>query len=260
MTGALSVTPGPPIGSDEGAAPSMRQDAVGRADAVLMRPVRMGNAFEETVARLLQVIRLGVVEPGGALPPERELADRFSVGRDTLRDAIRSLANAGYLVSRRGRYGGTFVRNPLPLISDGQPPDPQELEDVLVLREILEVGGVRAAASRTLTSLDREVLWMRVRENTSSNPVDFRRLDSRLHLAIAEVSGAPSLVPLVADNRTRLNLFFAQIPLLPRNIVHSNHQHEGIVAAILMGDPSGAAALMEEHLAGSALLLRGFLF
>ena len=33
--------------------------------------MRAGNAFEDTVGRLLQTIRLGVVAPGEALPPER---------------------------------------------------------------------------------------------------------------------------------------------------------------------------------------------
>ena len=67
-------------------------------------------------------------------------------------------------------------------------------------------------------------------------PDDYRRLDSRLHLAIAEVAGSPSLVPLVAEIRMRLNELLDEIPLLPRNIAHSDEQHEAIVVAILAGD------------------------
>lgn len=52
------------------------------ADA-LLRPVRLGNAFEDTVGRLLETIRLGVLAPGESLPPERELAARLGVSRDT---------------------------------------------------------------------------------------------------------------------------------------------------------------------------------
>ncbi len=69
----------------------------------------------------------------------------------------------------------------------------------------------------------------------------------------------PSLVTLVAENRIRVNELLDTFPLLPRNIEHSNRQHESIALAILAGDPEGAAAAMREHLAGSAALLRGFL-
>src|ERR1700755_460226 len=86
----------------------------------LLRPVRPGNAFEDTVGRLLQPIRLGVIAPGESLPPERESAARLGVSRDTVRDAIKSLADAGYLVSRRGRYGGTFLADELPRHQDDQ--------------------------------------------------------------------------------------------------------------------------------------------
>jgi len=72
------------------------------------RPVRGGNAFEITVARLAQAIKLGLVAEGDRLPAERDLAERLQVSRVTLREAIRALREAGYLESRRGRTGGTF--------------------------------------------------------------------------------------------------------------------------------------------------------
>lgn len=233
----------------------------GLADEVLFRPVRTGNAFEDTVARLLQTIRLGIVAPGGVLPPERDLATRFSVSRDTVREAIRSLSEAGFLVSRRGRYGGTFVVDPLPAPGavDVVPPTAVEIEDILGLRAILEVGASRAAAGRDLSAAERELLWTRMRETAVASADDYRRLDSRLHLAIAEVVGVPSLVSLIADNRSRVNELLDTIPLLARNIAHSNEQHESIVVAILTGNPDRAAEEMAEHLEGSAALLRGFL-
>ena len=230
------------------------------AAEALLRPVRPGNAFEDTVERLLQTIRLGVLAPGESLPPERELAARLGVSRDTVREAIKSLADAGYLVSRRGRYGGTFLATQLPPHTAGSSGVTRaEIDDALRLREILEVGAARMAAHRTLTAAEREVLWSRVADVRGAEPEDYRRLDSRLHLAVAEAAGSPSLVPLVAENRMRLNGLLDQIPLLPRNIAHSDEQHEAIVMAILAGDGDGAAEAMRAHVAGSAALLHGFL-
>jgi len=230
-------------------------------DGAVFRPVRSGNALEDTVGRLMQTIRLGVVEPGKALPAERDLAARFSVSRDTVREAIRELSEAGYLVAKRGRYGGTFVADPLP-------PPPSELtvtpsaadvEDLLGLREILEVGAVRAASTRSLGAEERALLWTRLGEVQASSPDDYRRLDSRLHLAFAEIVGVPSLVTLMADNRSRVNELLDTFPLLARAIEHSNRQHEAIVFAILAGNEQGAAEAMREHLEASGVLLRGFL-
>ncbi|WP_022882277.1 FadR/GntR family transcriptional regulator [Gryllotalpicola ginsengisoli] len=238
----------------------------------LLRPIKGGNAFEETVQRLLQTIRLGAVGPGDRLPSERELAVRLGVSRDTLREAISALADAGFLVSRRGRYGGTFVTDDLPEHAPGlyevtdasaaaapSRLSPDEIADALAVRAVLELGAVRLAAARALPAEDRQRLHSALEESAGAASVDYRRLDSRLHLTIAELAGAPSLVPLVADARTRVNLLLDEIPLLARNIAHSDQQHERIVRAILAGRADEAVAAMQEHLDGTAALLTGFL-
>jgi DNA-binding FadR family transcriptional regulator len=234
------------------------------ADDAVFRPVRTGNPFEETVERLLQAIKLGVVGPGERLPSERDLAARLNVSRVTLREAIRALTEAGYVESRRGRYGGTFVNEHLP--------KPRRLtakqltrelgsgvDDALVLRSALETGAAEAAASRELSEAEAEHLRHCLAETSSASLADYRRMDSRLHLAIAEVSGSPSLTSATADVRMRLNELLDAIPLLAVNLEHSNHQHEAIVGAILGSDPDAARLAMQEHLSGTAALLRGFL-
>ena len=55
------------------------------------RPVREGNALEDTVARLVQTLRLGVVAPGEWLAGARELATMYAVSRENFRDFIRYL-------------------------------------------------------------------------------------------------------------------------------------------------------------------------
>ena len=223
----------------------------------LLRPLT--NPFEDTVGRLLATIRLGVLAPGDCLPPEREIAARLGVSRDTVREAIKSLSDAGYLVSRRGRYGGTFLADALPAPTQQAGVTREEIDDALRLREILDVGAARTAAGRMLSAAQRVELRARLAEVRDAGPEDYRRLDSRLHLAIAEAAGVPSLVPLVAENRMRVNALLDRIPLLARNIGHSDEQHEAIVTAILDGDPDSAAAAMARHVRGSAALLHGFL-
>ena len=235
-----------------------------QADDAVFRPVRAGNPFEETVERLLQAIKLGVVVPGDRLPPERELAARLNVSRVTLREAIHALTEAGYVESRRGRYGGTFVNEQLPkprrtsakrLARDLA----AGLDDALTLRQALETGAAEAAATRDLAEAERDHLQRCLADTNAATLTDYRRLDSRLHLAIAEVTGSPSLTSAMADVRMRLNELLDAIPLLEPNLQHSNAQHQAIVTAILTNNPEAARKAMQEHLAGTEALLRAFL-
>lgn len=221
------------------------------------RPVRRSNALEDTLARIVQTIRVGVVAPGEALPPERALAELYGVSRDTVRTAIKELSDAGFLVARRGRYGGTFVADPLPR-QELTPPDTAAAADTFGMRRVLEAGAARAAAARTMTAAERDALWHRRAAVVNASLAEYRRLDSLLHLAIAEASGIPSLVPLVTENRARVNAWLDAFPLLPRAIEHSETHHEQILQAILAGRPDAAEAAMLEHLAASESLIRGF--
>lgn len=237
--------------------------------ALLLKPIRGGNTFEETVERILQTIRLGLVHAGEQLPPERELATMLEVSRDTVREAIASLSEAGYLAIRRGRYGGTFVADAIPagpiiIGRDGEVLERHhfsvsDINDILVLRAVLEPGAAYQAAITELSADMRERAWTLHRETTESSVDNYRRLDSRLHLMIAEMTGSHSLVNQVATSRIKVNELLDEIPLLPPNIAHSNEQHEAVVMAILTGRPDDAASAMRDHLEGSASLLRGFL-
>ena len=237
------------------------------ASEALFRPVRAANAFEETVERLLQAVRLGVIAPGERLPAERDLASRLGVGREKVRESLAALTEAGYLEVRRGRYGGTFVRSADPEPSAAGPragarpgpPDPAVIIDTLTFRHVVETGAAETAAATALGPAEHEHLRHLLSETSTASHGDYRRLDSRLHLAVAEVTGSPSLTAAVAEVRLRTNDLLDAIPLLRPNIEHSNRQHQQLVQAILAGECERARSVMAEHLEGTAMLLRGFL-
>jgi DNA-binding FadR family transcriptional regulator len=231
--------------------------------AALLGPVRAGNAFEETVERMLTVIKLGLVAPGDRFPPERQLADLLGVSRLTVREAIKALQQAGYVQSRRGRFGGTFVTYTRPA------PDPKEvrrialedsarLTDALTFRLVVETGAAEVLAQSS-GDRGRDVLLARLADLNSATPGDYRRLDTLFHLSIAELTGSSLLVAACTDARMRLNDLLNAIPVLQHNIDHTAEQHTAIAAAILAGNPEQARWAVAEHLDGTAALLRGFL-
>lgn len=230
---------------------------------VLLRPVRERNGFESTVEQLASAVRLGVLAAGDFLPPERELAERLGVSRAIVRDAIGALRQAGLVQTRRGRGGGSEVvyAGPHP---EGSGVDlshrRDELLDALDFRRVVEPGAAYLAATRDLSADQRA--WLRGSlEEVEDSPDDaaHRLADHRLHLAIATLSASRMLVESVAQAQTLLSEMLNAIPVLRRNIEHSNDQHAATVAAVLGSDPERARQVMEEHCDGTAALLRGLL-
>ncbi len=190
----------------------------------IFQAVRTGNAFEETVERILRSVKLGAIRPGERLPPERELAAQLRVSRDTLREAIHALAAEGIVASTR-----------------------------------VETGAAETAARRRLSPAERRLLTQRMEAAEQAESADYRIADTRYHLALAELSGSTQLAAAVAEARLRVNDLLDAIPMLEANLRHSAEQHRLISAAILDNDAETARRAMAEHLEGTAVLLRGFL-
>ncbi|MFR9798959.1 FadR/GntR family transcriptional regulator [Streptomyces sp. MS06] len=243
----------------------MPEDAGGvRADrfAPVLRRVRTGNGFEEALEQILQVLRLGLVPAGERLPAERELAGRLGISRVTLREVLGVLRREGLVESRRGRYGGTFVRDRAEAGgADGlrrRVPD-VEVEDVLRFREVLEVGAAGLCAALRPTGGRAARLRTALAGTRDAPLAEYRRRDTLLHLTLVELCGSPSLTAQYAAVRSTVNGLLDCIPLLVRSLEHSQRQHRALVEAVLDGDPEAAREVVREHCAATAALLRGFL-
>ncbi len=242
---------------------SERGEATWDLGTAVLGPIR-AHAFEACVERLATAIRLGVFPPGSPLPSERELADRLDVSRATLREAITALRSAGMVVTARGRGGGSTVcYQPAQAgrpSSDYLTERRAELVESLQFRRIIEPGACFVAAGRRLAAPDAERLVAcetAVREAPDS--ASHRQADSRLHLAIAAATGSRMIMDAVTAVQAALHEMLQAIPVLGRNISHSNHQHGTIVAAILAGKPVAARRAMEQHCDDTAALLHGLL-
>lgn len=243
---------------------TLPQAASSNVDDVVFRAVASGNVFEETVQRLAHAIKIGAVPYGEHFPPERELAPRLAVSRVTLREAIRALEQAGYVESRRGRTGGTFViyrpqherskRTARRLAREMGP----ALLDALDFRRVVEPGAAELAAERADPAGAQRIGALARTAQEAAEGL-YRGADAQFHLAIAELAGSPSVRAAVADLQMQLTDLLASIPRLERAIEHADVQHHAIVQAVGAGDAPAARTAMEEHIEATASLLRGFL-
>ncbi|WP_353950709.1 FCD domain-containing protein [Knoellia sp. S7-12] len=234
---------------------------VGRLSDAVLRPAT-ANVFETTVEQLATAIRLGVFVDGEQLPPERDLAERLGVARNTLRDAIAALRESGLVATRRGRGGGTIVTYVTP--EPGSTPVAVRrgaaLADALDFRRIVEPGSAWLAARQSLAGDQRAWLTDSAAAVWAAPDAGAHRIaDSRFHLAVATLSGSPMLIESVTRAQAALGELLGAIPVLPRNITHSCEQHDEVVAAVLGGDADAARAAMEEHCDATSALLRGLI-
>ncbi len=73
-------------------------------------PIHTRRAFEEICQRIRDQLDAGLLKPGDKLPAERDLAAQLGVGRNALREALRSLEIAGIVRLQKGVKGGAFIR------------------------------------------------------------------------------------------------------------------------------------------------------
>ena len=220
-------------------------------------------AFESCVEQLGSAIQLGVFRAGSKLPNERDLAEKLSVSRATLREAISALRAAGFVTTTRGRSGGTVVEP----LENVRLPDPienkdrqDEINDIVIFRSIVEPGACYRAASHPLDSAGHELLLSCLRDcEAAETPTEYRQADARLHLSISSVCGSTELSKACSTVQTKIHQFLDEIPFLQKNIENSNEQHRKIVHSILESDADMARFVMEEHCDATAALLKGLL-
>jgi DNA-binding FadR family transcriptional regulator len=232
-------------------------------DTVVFSPLAEAGPVEQTVRRLGEAIGLGILAVGERLPPEPELARQLGIAPMTLRQALAILREAGYVETRRGRGGGTFVRR-------AKPPTPvgdarrllnsltvEDLQDLVDYRVAIAAGAAALAAERAeqeeLAAMRELVEAMDV----SSGYEAFRRDDARFHLAIASAARSPRLTAAEASMQGEVGALMSLIPHPPEALHHSNAQHRAILEALSRRRPDAARELMEEHVRGTGDFLVG---
>jgi DNA-binding FadR family transcriptional regulator len=122
-----------------------------RADDDLITRHKLSDQVFE---KLWHMIETGDLAPGDSLPSERDLMDRFGVGRPAVREALQSMANKGLITithGERSRVNAVTASVALHQIDDLAKMvlmrDPTTLDHLKQLRQMLEAGSVRLAAT-----------------------------------------------------------------------------------------------------------------
>jgi DNA-binding GntR family transcriptional regulator len=193
---------------------------------------------EELRLQLADEIVRGVLAPGAPLD-ETEIAQRFSVSRTPVREALRQLAASGLVESRAHR--GAVVAQPSLDRLTGMFEAMAELE---ALCAGLAAERMPAAERQVLEAIHEELRLI----SYAGDPDQSHEINERFHNAIYTGSQNAYIAEITLATRVRVQPFRrAQFRNLGR-LAKSHAEHDRVVVAILRGDRIGAAAAMRAHI------------
>lgn len=206
---------------------------------------------EMIVTELVRLITLGTLKPNDRLPGEQVLAQRFSVSRNAVREAIKTLHTMGLVRVQHGR--GTFVtsdvsRTMVPAVASLliDPIAATELQEArMVVEVVTAAGAARKATDRDLDDLARILAQA---EEITTTPEQWVNLDAAFHITIARIAGNRFLLRMVEALRDLVVEQSLQLARLDGRIRSANSEHRRIQAAIVARDPIEAHAAMAYHL------------
>jgi DNA-binding FadR family transcriptional regulator len=224
-----------------------------RAQQPIFRPVEQLRARELVAEQIRRQIALRLVSPGQSLPPERELARLFGVGRATVQQAIELLEREQLLESRRGRSGGTFVvgfaqgdETPVGVLRRVRKERDAILEALEFRTELEPAAAAAAAGARRQPDLAAMKAACRAAAATEDD-AEFMEHDTELHLALGRATGNRYFAETLERLRLVLNDALVALPDSALWHARSNREHELLLDAIDAGDGRAARRAMQTH-------------
>jgi GntR family transcriptional repressor for pyruvate dehydrogenase complex len=179
-----------------------------------LAPVARSSLSDAVFDQLARQILSHRVEPGAALPPERELAKALGVNRQAIREGLKRLAQAGLIEQRHGggttvldyrRHAGLDLLTRL-LITPAGEPDRHVARSIMEMRAALGPDIARLCALRAdeaLVAMLRELVHD-MREAAAAQPEQLERLQLlSLELWDLLVQGADNIAYRLAFNTLR---------------------------------------------------------
>lgn len=221
------------------------------APALVLGPIEAEGAVERIVRRMGEAIGAGLLAPGERLPAEADLAAQLDVAPMTLRQALAILREAGFIETRRGRSGGSFVRADAPSAVPAhgtEPPSAAALRDLTDWRRAVSGEAAALAAERARPEdVQRLALLTATVEAVVEDRAAYRLADARLHVAVAEVARSPRLVVAETELQGEVAELLAFAPGPPGARRASQAGHAPVLRAIDAGDAAAARAAMVAH-------------
>jgi DNA-binding FadR family transcriptional regulator len=234
---------------------------------VVSEPILRKKLSDEVFARLRLMIETGELKAGDDMPSERELMERYGVGRPAIREAMQALAGKGLVEISQGERAKVLritaesiirqVDLPAKLMLSGSS---DSLEHLKSARIFFERGMIREAAAKATRAQIAELRALLDKQKQSLGDSDaFIHADMEFHQYIAQISGNPIFAAVSGAMLGWLKSYHTEMLIWTGRENFTLAEHEDIIRAIENGDADLAEKAMIKHLERSRALytLRG---
>jgi len=220
--------------------------------------MKIARLHHGVVEKLENDILSGKLACGEKLPSEAELAKTLDVGRRAVREALHILQNRGLVEVRQGiravvcrhdldNYLSSLTGNMARYLLSNK----GKLENVLELREILELYGLRRileAGDSTAVKKLRENLELQKTAGKSRDAKLYSETHSGYHRIIIESLKNPIILMVYEQILSLIVDRISYYSKVPKQMKRSIAEHEEIVASLEQGNAQLCLAAMKKHL------------
>ena len=217
---------------------------------------------DEVFDRLKRLITGGELKPGDEMPSERELMQRFGVGRPAIREAMQALGNLGLIAISHGERARILEITAQSIIRQVDQTahimlsrSSASLENLKNARLFFERGMVREAALRAAPEdIARLKIILREQRDCLGEADTFIAADMRFHMAIAAMSGNPIFAAVSEAMLGWLKVYRDELLIWSGKEHFTLAEHAEIISGIEAGDADAAERALIRHLERSRSL------
>lgn len=219
-----------------------------KIDSVFMKKQKE-TASHYVVRSIQEAIRSGELKMGDVLPSEKELVDKFGIGRSSVREGIRILETIGILEVKHGK--GTyivdnFVESLFNMLGFSLVGD--NLSYFLAARRVLECGSIKMVYGR-LTTNDIDELEVLANKLSPKNQLKDNIVNDYLfHSKLIRHTGNTMLIRIYSMIENLLHELMEKLMGYEDIIEDARSAHLEIVKSLRSDNPNDAEQAMGSHL------------